>query len=99
MLQEGASTGLTPTASFLLHCHEDILRVPHNKVYVVCVDFNERNVILEDPTKGLGDIRLTTVQALHKMGGKLADGFLAVSVCWLFSCLLRFVPASAPRLV
>ncbi|XP_071115752.1 uncharacterized protein [Haliotis cracherodii] len=49
--------------------HEQILNLPLCKIYFVCVDFNERNVILEDPTKGLGDLRLTTVQAIQKMGG------------------------------
>ncbi|XP_046546725.1 uncharacterized protein LOC124256810 isoform X2 [Haliotis rubra] len=54
------------------HCvkgHELILRLPPCKVYFLFVDFNERHVILEDPTKGLGDLRLTTVQAIRKMGG------------------------------
>ncbi|XP_041369341.1 uncharacterized protein LOC121383403 [Gigantopelta aegis] len=69
ILQGSASTRDTKTASFVVNRHEDVLRVPRYKVYVVCVDFNERNVILEDPNKGLGDLRLTTVQGLHRMGG------------------------------
>ncbi|XP_067677581.1 uncharacterized protein [Haliotis asinina] len=49
--------------------HTLLLSLPPCKIYFVFVDFNERHVILEDPTKGLGDLRLTTVQAIRKMGG------------------------------
>ena len=35
----------------------------------VFVDFNERNVVLENPGQDLGDKKLITVQAAQKMGG------------------------------
>ncbi|KAK3585095.1 hypothetical protein CHS0354_004286 [Potamilus streckersoni] len=56
---------------FIIRKHEAILKIPPVFIYFLFVDFNELNVILEDPNVGLGDLRLTTVQAIQKMGGKL----------------------------
>ncbi|XP_041373007.1 uncharacterized protein LOC121386240 isoform X2 [Gigantopelta aegis] len=53
---------------FTVHRHEDLGSIPLAKVYVMFVDFNERNVILEDPRKGLGDLRLLTVCSLWALG-------------------------------
>ncbi|CAG2204065.1 unnamed protein product [Mytilus edulis] len=44
----------------------DVLNIPRCQFIFVFVDFNETNVILENP----GDKRLVTVQACMKMGGK-----------------------------
>ncbi|KAL5019726.1 hypothetical protein ScPMuIL_002618 [Solemya velum] len=49
--------------------HTDIPDIPAARLYLVFVDFNERHIILEDPSKGLGDLKLTTVRAARKMGG------------------------------
>ncbi|KAK3107251.1 hypothetical protein FSP39_010274 [Pinctada imbricata] len=39
-----------------------------SRLFIVYVDHNERNIILEDPDQELGDLRRTTVQAAIKMG-------------------------------
>ncbi|XP_067677593.1 uncharacterized protein [Haliotis asinina] len=52
----------------VIRCHADIKQLPGSRVFFVFVDFNERNVILEDPTKGLGDLRVTTVRSLWGFG-------------------------------
>ncbi|XP_067677607.1 uncharacterized protein [Haliotis asinina] len=52
----------------VIRCHADIKQLPGSRVFLVFVDFNERNVILEDPTKGLGDLRVTTVRSLWRFG-------------------------------
>ncbi|XP_071115756.1 uncharacterized protein [Haliotis cracherodii] len=54
--------------SRVIRRHEDITQLPGSRVFLVFVDFNERNVILEDPTKGLGDLRVTTVRSLWRFG-------------------------------
>ncbi|XP_071115748.1 uncharacterized protein [Haliotis cracherodii] len=54
--------------SRVIRRHEDITQLPGSRVFLVFVDFNERNVILEDPTKGLGDLRVTTVRCLWRFG-------------------------------
>ncbi|XP_071115746.1 myosin-3-like [Haliotis cracherodii] len=54
--------------SRVIRRHEDITQLPGSRVFLVFVDFNQRNVILEDPTKGLGDLRVTTVRSLWRFG-------------------------------
>ncbi|XP_041373480.1 uncharacterized protein LOC121386596 [Gigantopelta aegis] len=54
---------------FTVHRHDDLPSIPRTKVYVMFVDFNERSVILEDPRKGLGDLRLLTMRQLWSLGG------------------------------
>ncbi|XP_048250918.1 uncharacterized protein LOC124124987 isoform X2 [Haliotis rufescens] len=54
--------------SRVIRRHTDITQLPGSRVFLVFVDFNERNVILEDPTKGLGDLRVTTVRSLWRFG-------------------------------
>ncbi|XP_048250915.1 uncharacterized protein LOC124124986 isoform X2 [Haliotis rufescens] len=54
--------------SRVIRRHADITQLPGSRVFLVFVDFNERNVILEDPTKGLGDLRVTTVRSLWRFG-------------------------------
>ncbi|XP_071175529.1 putative leucine-rich repeat-containing protein DDB_G0290503 [Mytilus edulis] len=57
----------------LVRRHEDILNIPGARYIFVFVDFNERNVILENPGQDLGDKKLVTVQAAQKLG---ADVFV-----------------------
>ncbi|XP_052060344.1 uncharacterized protein LOC127700739 [Mytilus californianus] len=57
----------------LVRKHEDILSIPNARYIFVFVDFNERNVILENPGQDLGDKKLVTVQAAQKIG---ADVFV-----------------------
>ncbi|XP_076110350.1 uncharacterized protein LOC143079073 [Mytilus galloprovincialis] len=58
---------------YLVRRHEDILTIPSARYIFVFVDFNERNVILENPGQDLGDKKLVTVQAAQKIG---ADVFV-----------------------
>ncbi|XP_063439838.1 uncharacterized protein LOC134721060 [Mytilus trossulus] len=57
----------------LVRRHEDISSIPPARYIFVFVDFNERNVILENPGQDLGDKKLVTVQAAQKIG---ADVFV-----------------------
>ena len=54
---------------FLVRRHEDILQMPKARYIMIFIDFNERNVILENPGQSLGDKKLVTVQAAQKLGG------------------------------
>ena len=65
---------------FTVHGHKDLGSIPDAKVYIMFVDFNQRNIILEDPQKGLGDIRLETVRQLWRLGGKQYN-CMSVRVC------------------
>ncbi|XP_052253980.1 putative leucine-rich repeat-containing protein DDB_G0290503 isoform X7 [Dreissena polymorpha] len=51
--------------------HTDIPRLPHCKMYIMCVEFSERHVIIEEPGIGLGDMKRTTYEAVSKLGGVL----------------------------
>ncbi|CAC5421760.1 unnamed protein product [Mytilus coruscus] len=51
----------------------DALSIPRCRFVFVFVDFNERNVILENPDQELGDKKVVTVKACQKMG---ADVFV-----------------------
>ncbi|XP_062595377.1 ankyrin repeat domain-containing protein 18B-like [Saccostrea cucullata] len=51
-----------------IQCSNDILRIKPSKVAFVFVDFNERNIILEDPETEIGDLRRLTTEGLLKMG-------------------------------
>ena len=50
--------------------HEEVLDMPACKTIVMYVDYNQRNVILEDTRKVLGDLKLTTARAILKLNGK-----------------------------
>ncbi|XP_045209124.2 uncharacterized protein LOC123561038 isoform X1 [Mercenaria mercenaria] len=51
--------------------HEHIPELPRCKVYLMCTEFSERHVIIEEPGKGLGDLHRTTYDAVMKLGGCL----------------------------
>ncbi|XP_033758552.1 uncharacterized protein LOC117340883 isoform X2 [Pecten maximus] len=55
--------------SSLISVHDNIPNLPRAKVFLVFVDFNERDIILEHPDREVGDLRMTTVQGARKMGG------------------------------
>ncbi|XP_060079849.1 uncharacterized protein LOC132559248 [Ylistrum balloti] len=46
---------------------EDILNVPPSKVVLVHVDYNSRNIILENPEREVGELKRKTVLALWRM--------------------------------
>ena len=50
--------------------HEEVLDMPPCKVIIMFVDYNQRNVILEDTKKVLGDLKLTTARAILKFNGR-----------------------------
>ena len=63
-----------PIKSFLMDNPEtEITCIPRSKFIFIFVDFNERNVILENPEQDLGDKKSITVEAAQKMG---ADVFV-----------------------
>ncbi|VDH91277.1 Hypothetical predicted protein [Mytilus galloprovincialis] len=63
-----------PMKPFLLQVADpDALSIPRCRFVFVFVDFNERNVILENPGQELGDKKVVTVKACQKMG---ADVFV-----------------------
>ncbi|XP_071175371.1 uncharacterized protein [Mytilus edulis] len=63
-----------PMKPFLLKVADpDALSIPRCRFVFVFVDFNERNVILENPGQELGDKKVVTVKACQKMG---ADVFV-----------------------
>ncbi|XP_069115720.1 uncharacterized protein [Argopecten irradians] len=51
----------------IINREEDILKVPSSKVVLVHVDFNARNIILENPEREIGELKRKTVMALWKM--------------------------------
>ncbi|XP_053372997.1 uncharacterized protein LOC123561037 [Mercenaria mercenaria] len=51
--------------------HEHIPELPRCKVYLMCTEFSERHVIIEETGKGLGDLHRTTYDAVVKLGGCL----------------------------
>ena len=50
---------------------KSVLKLPPGKVMLVFVDYNEFNIILGTPGQDINDIKLLTVQACRKMGGRL----------------------------
>ncbi|KAL3886856.1 hypothetical protein ACJMK2_026818 [Sinanodonta woodiana] len=56
---------------FIVQKHTSILEIPPVCLYWIFVDSNKQNVIFEDPNLGLGDLRVTTLRAIQKMGGKV----------------------------
>lgn len=65
----GSELSKVNRVSSLVSGHEKIPELPRSKIYLVFVDFNERDIILEHPEREIGDLRMTTVQGARKMGG------------------------------
>ena len=53
----------------VINKHAEVLDMPACKTVIMFVDFNQRNVILEDTKKVLGDLKLTTARAIQKFNG------------------------------
>ncbi|OWF42464.1 uncharacterized protein LOC110461012 [Mizuhopecten yessoensis] len=51
----------------VIHGEGEIINIPPSKIVLVHVDFNARNIILENPEREIGELRRTTVQALWRM--------------------------------
>ncbi|XP_052772639.1 uncharacterized protein LOC128211673 [Mya arenaria] len=51
--------------------HNDIPKLPQCKLYIMCVEFTERHVIIEEQGLGLGDLKLTSYRGVRKLGGAL----------------------------
>ena len=60
----------------VINKHDQLLEVPPCKTFMMFVDYNQRNVILEDTKKVLGDLKLTTARAIKKYNG------MTLSVNW-----------------
>ena len=52
--------------------HPELLEIPLCKTFIMFVDYNQRHVILEDPKKVLGDLKLTTARAIEKYKGTMS---------------------------
>lgn len=48
--------------TYLIEKQEDLLKIKPYKVTIVFVDFNERNIILENPDTEVGDCRRLTTE-------------------------------------
>ena len=53
--------------------HPELLEIPLCKTFLMYVDYNQRNVILEDTKKVLGDLKLTAARAIKKYNGKIVS--------------------------
>lgn len=58
-------------ADFVVTNGKSVLNIPPCKVLLVFVDHNNQDVILEHPIEDDEDIKLLTVQACRKIGGRL----------------------------
>lgn len=56
---------------FVVHREEDILDIPLSKVVLVHVDYNARNIILENPDREVGEMKRMTVLALWRMSAEV----------------------------
>lgn len=60
------------------------------KLVLIFVDFNERNIILEDPAAEIGDLRRMTTIGFQKMGCKLMTVKDEKNITWSKSCYKAF---------
>ncbi|XP_060564722.1 uncharacterized protein LOC132723931 isoform X2 [Ruditapes philippinarum] len=70
-LLDSANIRKCDVKSHVIRRHEQILELPRCKVYLMCTEFSERHVIIEEPGLGLGDLHRTTYYAVKKLGGCL----------------------------
>ncbi|XP_052804658.1 uncharacterized protein LOC128234450 [Mya arenaria] len=68
------TVGQLGRVSFRTHVirkHADIAELPHCRLYIMCVEFTESHVIIEEQGLGLGDLKLTSYRGVRKLGGAL----------------------------
>ncbi|XP_060603909.1 uncharacterized protein LOC132756789 [Ruditapes philippinarum] len=70
-LLDSANIPKCDVKSHVIRRHDQILELPRCKVYLMCTEFSERHVIIEEPGLGLGDLHRTTYYAVKKLGGCL----------------------------
>ncbi|XP_060592363.1 uncharacterized protein LOC132747073 isoform X2 [Ruditapes philippinarum] len=70
-LLDSANIPKCDVKSHVIRRHEQILALPKCKVYLMCTEFSERHVIIEEPGLGLGDLHRTTYYAVKRLGGCL----------------------------
>ncbi|XP_052804664.1 uncharacterized protein LOC128234454 [Mya arenaria] len=51
--------------------HADITELPHCRMYIMCVEFTKRHVLIEVQGFGLGDLNLTLYRGVRKLVGAL----------------------------
>ncbi|WAR04692.1 hypothetical protein MAR_020061 [Mya arenaria] len=51
--------------------HADITELPNCRMYIMCVEFTKRHVIIEKQGLGLGDLNLTLYRGVRKLSGAL----------------------------
>ncbi|KAL4228470.1 hypothetical protein ACF0H5_011517 [Mactra antiquata] len=66
--------GNIPVTTTVISSHSQLLELPHCRLYVMCIEFSERHVILEEPGLGLGDLKKTT----HDVTKKLSDDLIII---------------------
>ncbi|XP_060553874.1 uncharacterized protein LOC132714952 [Ruditapes philippinarum] len=51
---------------FVVRRHEHLQKLPKCKFYIMCTEFSERHVILEEPGLGLGDLKRCTYEVIKR---------------------------------
>ncbi|XP_060598443.1 uncharacterized protein LOC132752168 [Ruditapes philippinarum] len=51
---------------FVVRRHEHLLKLPKCKFYIMCTEFSERHVIIEEPGLGLGDLKRCTYEVIQR---------------------------------
>ncbi|XP_052804662.1 uncharacterized protein LOC128234453 [Mya arenaria] len=51
--------------------HADTTELPNCRMYIMCVEFTKRHVIIEEQGLGLGDLNLTLYRGVRNLGGAL----------------------------
>ncbi|XP_053372558.1 obscurin-like isoform X2 [Mercenaria mercenaria] len=65
------TVGNIQTKYFVVRRHEHLLNMPKCKFYIMCTEFSERHVIIEEPGLGLGDLKRCTYEAIQRYGAKM----------------------------
>ncbi|XP_060582177.1 uncharacterized protein LOC132738635 isoform X2 [Ruditapes philippinarum] len=51
---------------FVVRKHEHLQKLPTCKFYIMCTEFSERHVIIEEPGLGLGDLKRCTYEVIQR---------------------------------
>ncbi|XP_053372610.1 receptor-type tyrosine-protein phosphatase F-like [Mercenaria mercenaria] len=65
------TVGNIQTKYFVVRRHEHLLNMPKCKFYIMCTEFSERHVIIEEPGLGLGDLKRCTYETIQRYGAKM----------------------------